>query len=253
MRIYLAGGESKPALFKVEKPPYIMYSFAAFWGSSRTRDACMECVKSEWCKDFLLDSGAFTFLAGTKDGKGSIDWHRYMDEYIDFINSHDVKKFFELDIDSVVGLEKVEEFRREIERRTGKQSIPVWHVNRGWNGFKRMCDEYKYVAIGGLAIKEIPKKAHEILPWFIEYAHKTGTRVHGLGFTDLDGVRKYKFDTVDSSSWQSGMYGTIYRYTPRGLTYSKRKAPDGKRVNWKAIDLHNIRVWAQFAKDMDKG
>ncbi len=59
--------------------------------------------------------------------------------------------FFELDIDRIVGLEKVEEFRRRIESKTGKQSIPVWHSNRGWQYFVNMCKEYNYVSIGGIA------------------------------------------------------------------------------------------------------
>ena len=49
---------------------------------------------------FLLDSGAFTFMSNNKKG---VDWNEYVDRYIEFINKHDVKYFFELDIDSVVG------------------------------------------------------------------------------------------------------------------------------------------------------
>lgn len=51
------------------------------------------------------------------------EWDRYVDAYIDFINTWNVHHFFELDIDRIVGLEKVEEFRRRIESKTGKQSI----------------------------------------------------------------------------------------------------------------------------------
>ena len=48
------------------------------------------------------------------------EWDRYVDAYIDFINTWNVHHFFELDIDRIVGLEKVEEFRRRIESKTGK-------------------------------------------------------------------------------------------------------------------------------------
>lgn len=58
---------------------------------------------------FLLDSGAYTFMAGSH--KGAIDWDEYVESYAKFINKYDVRLFFELDIDSVVGLEEVERLR----------------------------------------------------------------------------------------------------------------------------------------------
>ena len=73
---------------------------------------------------FLLDSGAYTFMAGSH--KGGCDWDAYVSEYADFINRFDVKLFFELDIDSVIGLAEVERLRHKLERMTGKKPIPVW-------------------------------------------------------------------------------------------------------------------------------
>lgn len=106
---------------------------------------------------FLLDSGAYTFMAGSH--KGGCDWDAYVSEYADFINRFDVKLFFELDIDSVVGLAEVERLRHKLERMTGKKPIPVWHKNRGKEYFVKMCEEYPYVAIGGIVTKEIPAKS----------------------------------------------------------------------------------------------
>ena len=60
---------------------------------------------------FLLDSGAFTFMSGTN----SPDFDQYIIKYIDFINRHDIKYFFELDIDSIVGYEKVKEYTRRLD------------------------------------------------------------------------------------------------------------------------------------------
>lgn len=40
---------------------------------------------------FLLDSGAYTFMAGSH--KGGCDWDAYVSEYADFINRFDVKLF----------------------------------------------------------------------------------------------------------------------------------------------------------------
>lgn len=72
---------------------------------------------------FLLDSGAFTFMSGSH--KGSINWDEYVEEYAAFINRHKVELFFELDIDSVVGIKEVERLREKLEALTGKKPIPV--------------------------------------------------------------------------------------------------------------------------------
>ena len=58
--------------------------------------------------DFLLDSGAFTFMQSSKN---HVEWEEYIERYADFINRNNIKKFFELDIDSVVGYKKVLEYR----------------------------------------------------------------------------------------------------------------------------------------------
>lgn len=77
---------------------------------------------------FILDSGAFTFL---NSAKTSVNWDAYVAKYVDFINRYDVRFFFEMDIDKIVGLPKVEQYRSFIERETGKRCIPVWHKSRG--------------------------------------------------------------------------------------------------------------------------
>ena len=55
--------------------------------------------------DFLLDSGAFTFCGSDRFDATKFD--HYIELYADFINRNHVQKFFELDIDSIVGYEKV--------------------------------------------------------------------------------------------------------------------------------------------------
>lgn len=80
---------------------------------------------------FLLDSGAFTFMSGSH--KGAINWDEYVEEYAAFINRHKVELFFELDIDSVVGIKEVERLREKLEALTGKKPIPVWHKTEGKN------------------------------------------------------------------------------------------------------------------------
>lgn len=194
--------------------------------------------------DFLLDSGAFTFMMGNH--KGEIDWQEYTEKYAAFINTNKINKFFELDIDSIVGYEKVKELRKLLESLTGKQPIPVWHKSRGKDEFLRMAEDYKYVALGGIVSKEWSKDEHKFFPWFINEAHKRNAKIHGLGYTNLEGLKKYHFDSVDSTTWTAGnRFGYIYKFD--GSTIKKYDAPQGHRLaDSRKAALINFGEWVKF-------
>ena len=201
-------------------------------------------------ENFLLDSGAFTFMSNAK--KGKIDWKDYIDRYIAFINRNNVKHFFELDIDCIVGYENVLRIRKYIEEKTGKKCIPVWHKSRGKDEFLKMCDEYDYVAIGGIVSKEIKQNEYPFFTWFINEAHKRGCKIHGLGFTNLKGLEKYKFDSVDSTSWTTGnRFGSVYFFN--GRTVVKYDKQQGQRLaDSRAVAIHNFNEWVKFQKYAEK-
>lgn len=199
--------------------------------------------------DFLLDSGAFTFMQGNHDGE--IKWDEYIERYSAFVVKNRIKSFFELDIDVVVGYEKVKEYRKLIEKKTGKQPIPVWHISRGMEDFQRMCDEYPRVAIGGIVSGEIKKDKYKIFPALIKEAHKKGAKIHGLGFTNLSMLNVCKFDSVDSTAWTTGnRYGFLYRFT--GRTMEKIDCPRGSRIGKpKIAALNNYVEWIKYQKWAD--
>jgi hypothetical protein len=204
------------------------------------------------CNSYLLDSGAFTFMQGTHQGK--IDWDEYIEGYADLINRWDVKLFFELDIDSIVGLEEVNRLRKKLEQLTNKQPIPVWHKNRGKDYFIRMCQEYPYVSIGGIVTREIPRNIYEkAFPWFINTAHQHGCKIHGLGYTNIQGLHKYSFDSVDSTAWLYGNRGGyLYQFKPQTGTIDQIK-PEGKgRLKPRAAALNNFIEWIKFSKYAEK-
>lgn len=199
------------------------------------------------CQNFLLDSGAFTFM---NNDKGHVDFDVYTEEYAKFINKYDIKQFFELDIDSVVGLKEVERLRSKLISFTGKKPIPVWHISRGKAYFIRMCEEFSYVAIGGIVTKEIPTKKYEkLFPWFIKTAHLHKAKIHGLGYTNIKGLHKFRFDSVDSTAWLYGnMSGTVYNFNPRKGEFINIKAPNGKKLVSHAVAVHNFNEWVRFQK-----
>lgn len=68
-----------------------------------------------------------------------------------------------------------------------------------------MIKEYSYVAIGGIATKDIsPAKYEALFPWMLNQAHKNGAKVHGLGYTRVDNLERFRFDSIDSTTWTVG-------------------------------------------------
>ena len=239
MKLFLAGTGCRPQLFKKHRPLYVLESFFYI------KPFQLELLDS-W-KGFLLDSGAFTFM---NNAKSRVGFSEYVDKYIKFINEHDIKHFFELDIDSVVGYQEVLQIRNKIEQQTMKKCIPVWHKSRGKEEFKRMCEEYDYVALGGLAIKEIKKSEYDFLYWFTDYAHRHNCKIHGLGFTGQNAF-KYGFDTVDSTGWQgSSRFGRIDIFDGKKIV--KVKTPEGKKpVHYLIRDEFVFGEWIKYQKYLD--
>ncbi len=197
---------------------------------------------------FMLDSGAFTFFTQGKH----VNWEEYVERYAEFVNRNEVELFFELDVDSLIGYERVLELRKRLEQLTDKQPIPVWHRSRGREEFIRMCDEYQYVALGGIVSKEFMPRDYKVFPWFIAQAHDRGCKIHGLGFTNLKGLELYHFDSVDSTAWVSGnRFGALYQFD--GRTMVKHTKPDGARmVNSKEAALNNFGEWLKFQRYAEK-
>ena len=91
-----------------------------------------------------------------------------------------------MDIDAIVGYERVKAMRRRLESETERRCIPVWHRSRGLEEFKRLCKEYPYIGIGGFAIKTILPNEFPFVRKLIQIAAGYGTKVHGLGYTRKD-------------------------------------------------------------------
>ena len=158
------------------------------------------------CDKLMVDSGAHSFQVGK-----TVDWYTYTERYAQWVADHDSDPryvgFFEMDVDVVLGYEKVKELQKILFQASDK-IIPVWHKNRGIDEFKRMCHETKgdIVAITGFHNEDIMDKQY---PMFLNYAWKCGKKVHCLGMTRSKVLDRVPFNYVDSSSWkQYGNYGS---------------------------------------------
>lgn len=242
MRVFIAGSSAFPEeLETFQTSPYLLESFLYFreWQKPLIQSA----------KVFMLDSGAFTL----RKRNGAVDWEDFIRRYGEFIDENNIDRYFEVDIDNIVGYDNVKKLTAELETITGKRCIPVWHPNRGKDEFERMCEEYDYVSLGGIAgaDRTTKKKYQALFPWFIQTAHRYETEIHGLGFTSQKMIRHYHFDSVDSTSWTSGgRWGQIIQFNGQGLEIidtSNRRIIDRHTATH-----HNLQEWIKFQRYAEK-
>ena len=148
-------------------------------------------------EEILIDSGAHSFQFGKK-----VNWTEYTKEYAQFIKEFDRKNvvgYFEMDIENIIGYEKVKELRKILESVSNK-IIPVWHPDRGIQDYEEMCKQYKgkIIAIGGFRNTDIKDNQYLM---FIKVARKYGCKVHCLGMTRTKVLEKVPFDYTDSATW----------------------------------------------------
>lgn len=197
----------------------------------------------------LIDSGAHSFQFGKK-----VDWDKYTEQYCQFIKWFDrdnVLGYFEMDVDNIIGYDKVLELRKKLEEVSNK-IIPVWHPNRGIEEYKKMCEEYagKVIAIGGFKGTDIKDEQYLM---FLKYAKKYNCKVHCLGMTRKKVLDKVPFDFTDSSSWlQYSVYGMIVDKGRVSKNYSKHNREKVIYENYKIgmkMQEHYYERWKKECKD----
>lgn len=196
-------------------------------------------------EQILIDSGAHSFQKGKK-----VDWVEYTKKYAQFIKEFDrpnVIGYFEMDVDNIIGYDKVLELRKILETVSDK-IIPVWHKNRGIDDFKKMCEDYagKVIAITGFKNEDI--QDHQYL-MFLKYAKKYNCRVHCLGMTRKKILDQVPFDYVDSSSWvQSSIFGRI---DGKGKV-TKQFSKENRGIVFKENYLTNMKMQEHYYKKWRK-
>ncbi len=240
MRVHLAGlcsSQFKTRFMNQELfPKFILESFIYL------EDWLFE-IPTYHPDNFMLDSGAYTFMARKKEAK--VDWTEYVERYAELIVKRGIKYFFELDIDNLVGLKEVERLRELLERLTGKKCIPVFHRSRGQEYWLDMIEAYDYVAIGGIVTKEIKAREHKYLNWFLQTARAKKTKVHGLGYTNSKGLAKYPFYSVDSTSWLGSIWAILYQFDGKAIKQI-RKPENCRMIDYKILDRQNLKSWIRF-------
>lgn len=245
MKIFLSGLEASGEFYDIDKEiDKYKYMLCSFYYLKQ------DIFKRILSKTdlMLIDSGAHSFQKGKK-----VNWEEYTRQYAEFIKKNDNEKiigYFEMDVDNIIGYEKVLELRRILENVSSK-IIPVWHKNRGIEDFKKMCREYqnKIIAITGFKNEDIKDDQYLM---FLKYAKKYRCKVHCLGMTRKKVLDTVPFDYVDSSSWkQSAIYGRIGNRKV-SKEFSKRKRYKVMAESMKEamrIQDHYYKKWQHICRD----
>jgi hypothetical protein len=201
-KLYLSGIEINKNYIEEEairNSKYILSSY--FYLRKYMKDPFIAKIVQEYnARDcLLLDSGAFSFMNGKDIKVEKLD--SYCKEYAQFIKKYNIKRYVELDIDTVFGYKKALEYRAYLEKETGRPCIPIWHKSRGKKEFMKMCEQYEYAGIGGIAIKNISRSEWKNFKYLNQFANSRNCRLHAMGFTPKHDLKEYGFYSCDSTSW----------------------------------------------------
>ena len=264
MKIFLSALDSsaveeqllKPLLIKNEpnivksilNNNFSKYNLMSYYYLDKKKDLKYAEAVKEHSELVLIDSGAHSFQFGKK-----VNFDEFVYKYANFIKKFDDKKvlgYFELDIENVVGMEKVLEYRNILESVTDK-IIPVWHKNRGIDNYFEMLEQYKgkVVALGGFKNTDIRDDQYLM---FMKEARKYNCKVHCVGMTRHKVLDKVPFDFTDSASWlNKAIYGDIAGGKV-SINYSKTHREESFAFALKeAIEMqeHYYKKWRNMCND----
>ena len=225
------------------------------WGMKKNRvlDYKVQNVLSKF-NEVMIDSGAFSYMNDSVKKQKPKELDKFAESYGKWLR--DNRKFYhyfeELDLDFLVGIKKVEEYRIYLEKCAGRQCIPVWHINRGLEYWEKMTIDYKYVAIGGMVTGEITGM-EKYANFLINIAHQNNCKVHGLGYTKLRCLKYIPFDSVDSITFRMGSIvgaffsffdGQMHRIDPPEL---KGRYNKSSKISHQKYNTINLKAWKDYS------
>ena len=225
-------------------------------------------------KHVIVDSGLFTLMWGGGKDKGltEADLRDWMHRLVRFATENDIRNasFVECDCQKLAGPELAWELRQEMKELLPNRSIiNVFHLEDGQDGFERLVKFTDYLAIsvpelrfnqGGRyknTVCALSRLAKQIKPT---------VKIHLLGCTEIDLLRKNRFCTSsDSSTWTaSARWGRVDKqHHISEISFEKAVAadelmseksselglevppPTDKRIVYNAGNYYSIRIELQ--------
>ena len=205
------------------------------------------------CKSLLMDSGAFTVM-NSKNSRNNFDPMEYCKKYAQHIKKNNIDLFLELDIEGVYGFEIYRDCLHQLQDITGKDPIYVFHKWRGLDYYEELVKQKNYIALGDVSVGAGSRELYKYFPWFIEKAHQNNCKVHGLAFTSFSDLQYMPFDSVDSSSWSSGVrFATPCRFDGHLIQKYDCSRNDERELNHNSIvRFHDYVEWKKISQYYDK-
>lgn len=241
MIAYFAGAEQPWALNALKKAGARNVFMSYFYVSKKkTLRKVLGGIGFPYPVRLMVDSGVFTLIEGMKRGTiGKVDFEEYAASYYEWLkaNAPYITTCVNLDLDSVVGCKKVDEWNEryfsDIEKNHGVEVAYVWHKERGRADYLRFCRQYKYIAFSGMLDGGVD--LGRVNSW-VRKAADYGTKVHGLAFTRWEALKRIGFYSVDSTSWTAGtrfgLTALKHPTSPSIKIYGKQDK-DQARKRWK--------------------
>jgi len=297
MKIFLSGLENKSHFNLVRdiQYPYMLMSFLFLRRKRRTLEQYLnECA---FPVELMIDSGAFSFMSrGVAKSIGidrptRSDLDRFVDEYLEFLLQYKdyISLAVEFDIqiaywnvgnsdknfaslsrdDTQVGVDYVSHLREDIFKPfIEENNIPICFVSHG-EDLETLIPYGTYLGISGDYILGAPR-IRKSLSRAETDAVRLGLKLHGFAITGRR-IRRYHFDSVDSTTWLDGTKfgisfhlqgGTLRLLTADAGYRRKRYARQCRErgvdlqefVNGKgsALNKYNVYEWKLFAEYMKK-
>jgi len=156
-------------------------------------------------------SGAVQFFADWSFNKNP-DVRKYLDDYIAFIHKYKNQLMGYVNLDIIYNAEESWENQKYMEEN-GLRPIPVFHYGEDFKWWKFYVDNYDYIGIGGVAggitlqqfVTSLGDKAFK---YIVE--SNPDVKVHGFAVTSISLLKRYRFFSVDSTTWlKHSAYGNI--------------------------------------------
>ncbi len=253
MKLYAAGAE-EPDYTQVVTAlgyPYRLVSFLKLskYSEDRINTVLDHTRHGEW----IMDSGLFSFLFGTKSGASSDapktydDFYRYASNYVETLLewgwSHPI---VECDTQDIIGIDATYKLREAVFEQCGLDVIYVWHGSDDIKGLHEMGTRYEHMALGALGLgRALGNRVRAgLLRALRELRNNGDPKVHLLGNTRTD-CMSLPADSCDSTSWlASARYGHGYVYEGGKLTTAHVRSP--KWAAW------HKSVMAAYPEEFDK-
>ena len=185
-------------------------------------------------KHWFIDSGAFSVFTG----KAEID----LEEYTKDLFTWGCEVYAGLD---VIGNAKQTKVNCDTMKEAGLNPIPTFHFGEDYSYLKHYCEEYDYIALGGVAqLRTYPRVSAWLDNCFKIIKDYFPIKVHGFAITGERYLKKYPFYSVDSTSWLAGGKFNQVMGVKDGAIY--------KPLHYTKRNLKNIKHFLRLEKEVTK-